>query len=97
MTAALLHSQAARYLAQNIVQLLIVHSSYLQKKKECTNQADICQKHGFLVTYKILQSYPREQKFQSLGAGGCGSGGVAVGAQWHPCWKYQYQMVKCKV
>jgi hypothetical protein len=47
MTAVLLHSQAAYYLAQDIVQLLILHSNFLQKQKECTNQADIFQKHSF--------------------------------------------------
>jgi hypothetical protein len=75
MTAVLFQSQTACYLDQEVRQSHILYSNCLQKQKECTKQASKQADKTFAsniackVTYKILLSYPHEQKFQSLRVG----------------------------
>jgi len=51
------------YLAQEVMQLHILHSTFLQKQKECTKQADIHQMlEKACKSHMDLLSYPEERQ-----------------------------------
>jgi len=52
------------YSAQEEMQLRILHSTFLQKRKECTKQADIHQVvQKASKSHTDLQSYPEERQW----------------------------------